>query len=89
MLKEFTQKVRNFATDVESRGTDDSKLIAPFNNTQIFKLKAQPTLAFFATVNQMFGGPSQLPTTAERSVIKSLCNPRNICLTVAKNAFVG
>ena len=26
----------------------------------------------FATVNQMFGGSSQLPTTAERAVIKSL-----------------
>ena len=29
------------------------------------KIKAQPTNAFFATVNQMFGGSSQLPTTAE------------------------
>ena len=36
------------------------------------KLKAQPTNAFFATVNQMFGGSSQLPTTAEQLVIKSL-----------------
>ena len=35
------------------------------------KFKAQPTNAFFATVNQMFGGSSQLPTTAERAVIKS------------------
>ena len=33
--------------------------------------KAQPTNAFFATVNQMFGGSSQLPTIAERVVIKS------------------
>ena len=31
------------------------------------KLKAQPTNAFFATVNQMFGGSSQLPTTACRA----------------------
>ena len=31
----------------------------------------QLTNAFFATVNQMFGGSSQLPTTAERAVIKS------------------
>ena len=29
--------------------------------------------AFFATVNQMFTGSSQLPTTAERAVMKSLC----------------
>jgi len=30
------------------------------------KFKAQPTNAFFATVNQMFGGSSQL-ATAERA----------------------
>ena len=36
------------------------------------KLKAQPTNAFFATVNQMFGGASQFPITAEVAVIKSL-----------------
>ena len=36
------------------------------------KFKAEPTNAFFATANQMFGGSSQLPTTAERPVIKSL-----------------
>ena len=35
------------------------------------KFKAQPTNAFFATVNQMFGDFSQLRTTAERAVIKS------------------
>ena len=40
-------------------------LTAPFNNTRTLKLKAQPTNAFFATVNQMFGDSSQLPTTAE------------------------
>ena len=33
------------------------------------KFKAQPTNAFSATVNQMFGGSSQLPTTAERSSV--------------------
>ena len=31
------------------------------------KFKAQPTNEFFATVNQIFGGYSQLPTTAERA----------------------
>ena len=36
-------------------------LTAPFNNMQTQKFKAQPTNAFFATVNQMFGGSSQLP----------------------------
>lgn len=37
------------------------------------KLKAQPTNAFFTPVNQIFGGSSQLLTTAERAVIKSNC----------------
>jgi len=44
----------------------------PFNNMRSLKFQAQPTNAFFATVNQMSGGFSQLPTTAERAVIKSL-----------------
>ena len=46
-------------------------MTAPFNKT--LKFKAQPTNAFFATLNQMFDGSSQIPTTAERMVIKSLC----------------
>ena len=69
------------------------------------KFKVQLTNAFFATVNQMLCGSSQLPTTAERAVIKSLstvqttkqCSavvvsweePQNVWLTAAKNAFVG
>ena len=32
------------------------------------KFKAKPTNGFFTTVNQMFGGFSQLSTTAERAV---------------------
>ena len=44
-----------------------------FNNMRTLKFKAQPTNAFFATVNQMFAGSSQLSTAAERAVIKSLC----------------
>ena len=40
-------------------------ITAPSKNTQTLKYKAQPTNAFFATVNQMFGGSSQLPTSAE------------------------
>ena len=35
------------------------------------KFKAQSTNAIFAIVNQTFGGFPQLPTTAERAVIKS------------------
>ena len=49
------------------------EITAPFNNMRTLKFKAQPTNAFFATVNQMFGGSSQLPTTAELAVMKSLC----------------
>ena len=36
----------------------------------VLKFKFQPTNAFFATVNQMFCGTSQLPTTAEHAVIQ-------------------
>ena len=39
-----------------------SLFTAPFKNTRTPKFKAQPTNAFFATVNQIFGGSSQLPT---------------------------
>ena len=39
-----------------------AEFTAPFNNTRTLKFKAQSTNAFFATVNQMFGGSSQLPT---------------------------
>ena len=37
-------------------------VVAHFNNMRTLKFKGQPTNAFFATVNQMFGGSSQLPT---------------------------
>ena len=47
-------------------------ITAPFNNMRTLTLKAQPTNAFFTTVNQVFGDSSQLPTTAEPAVIKSL-----------------
>ena len=50
-----------------------SVLIAPFSNMRTLKFKAQPTNAFFAAVNQMFAGSSQLSTAAERAMIKSLC----------------
>ena len=44
-------------------------LTAPFNNMRTLKFKAQPTNVFFATVNQMFGGSSQLTT-----VLSELCS---------------
>ena len=40
----------------------DTKLTELFSNMPTLKLKARPINAFFATVNQMFGGSSQLPT---------------------------
>ena len=49
---------------------------ALFNNTRTLKLKAQPTNAFFAAVNQVFGGSSQLTTTAE------LCSLSELCTTI-------
>ena len=59
---------------MNNRMKDKSENItAPFNNMRTLKFKAQPTNAFFATVNQMFAGSSQLSTAAERAVIKSLC----------------
>ena len=50
----------------------DNSLTAPFNNMRTLKFKCQPTNAFFATVNQMLEGSSQLQTTVGRTVIKSL-----------------
>ena len=53
-------------------GENSCTITAPFNNIRTLKFKSQPTNAFFATVNQMFVGSSQPPTTAEHAVIKSL-----------------
>ena len=44
-------------------------LTALFNNMRTRQFSTDKCV--FATVNQMFGGFSQLPTTAERAVIKS------------------
>ena len=47
---------------------------ALFNNRRTLKLKAKPTNAFFAAVNQAFGGGSpQLTTTAELCLLSQLC----------------
>ena len=50
---------------------DCVEFTAVFNNMRTLKFNSQPTNAFFATVNQLFGGSFQLPTTAECAVIKS------------------
>ena len=49
---------------------------ALFNNTRTLRLKAKPTNAFFATVNQVFGVSSQLTNTAE------LCSLSELCTTI-------
>ena len=80
-------------------------ITAPLYIMRALKFKAQPTKSFFATVNQIFGGSSQAPTTAESVVMKSLstgqtmkqCSagvgsleePPNIWLTIPENDFVG
>ena len=69
------------------------------------KTQSSTDKCVFATVNQVFGGSSQLPTTAEHcfivwSVLNDLITarsavverreePPSIWLTVAKTAFVG
>ena len=42
---------------------------APFNTMETLKFKAQWTNGIFATVPQMFGGYSQLPTAAEHCFV--------------------
>ena len=77
--KQETPSKKRFIPDIAKelpacRGNCNPRgITAPFNNMPTLKFKAQPTNAFFATVNQMFAGSSQLSTAAERAVIKSLC----------------
>ena len=47
----------------------------------LVKLKAQPTTASFATVNQMFGGSSQLSTTAQLhndQIVEHISDNKNV-----------
>ena len=62
------------------QSTTVTNITAPFNNIRTPEFKAQPTNAFFTTVNQLFGGSSQLPTmlckrfdliTAHSAVVRS------------------
>ena len=46
-------------------GLSNLPFTATFYNMWTPKLKDQPTNVFFAAVNHLFGGSSQLPTTAE------------------------
>ena len=67
----------------------EADVAAPFNNMRTLTFKAQPTNAFFATVNQVFGDSSQLPTTVERAVIKSLSWLSTVQITKECSAVVG
>ena len=76
-----------------------------FDKVQTLKFKAQPTNSFSATINQMLGGSSQLPTTSEHcfvvwtvlndlitvrsAVVGGFEKPPKIWLAVEKYAFVG
>ena len=70
------KKMMRPAGEKWSPDNQDGYFTALFNNTRTLKLKAQPTNAFFAAVNQMFGGSSQLTTTAE------LCSLSELCTTI-------
>ena len=64
-----------------------NSVTAPFNNMRTLTFNSQPTNAFFATANQVFGDSSQLPTTVECTVIKSLSPQRSnecACLSHAR-----
>ena len=58
----------------------------PFNNMWTLKFKAQQTNVFFATINQMLAGSSQLSTAAERSnqiVVHSSDNEQGSAVVVS------
>ena len=80
--------MENTLLDLQSSSypTQPHSITAPFNNMRTPTFKAQPTNAFFATVNQVFGDSSQLPTTVERAVIKSLST---VQITKQCSAVVG
>ena len=104
LLGLFWNANRNISTN---KKTYEKRFVdyCTFNNMQTLQFKAQPTNAFFATINQVLSDSSQLPTTAEGTVIKSMSTvqttkqystvvgsweePPNIWLTVVKNAFVS
>ena len=67
------KRTKVLKTRITRLATIVSLLTAPFSNmrTLKFKARARPTNTFFATVNYMLGYSSQLPTSAERPVIKS------------------
>ena len=66
--------VLNFRVLMLLKGAVKSKeeknvVYCAFNNMRSLKFKAQPTNAFFSTINQIIGGSSQLPT-----LLSGLCS---------------
>ena len=60
-IKKAETKCPTFKTGIlTSNYLLETLFTALFNNTRTLKLKAQPTNAFFAAVNQVFGGPPSL-----------------------------
>ena len=55
-LEKLVTTLENFTNPFIEQSND--LFTALFNNTRTLKLKAQPTNAFFAAVNQVFGGSS-------------------------------
>ena len=71
LMTRATKKEQATTDEFENKFNEHTAL---FNNMRTPTFKAQPTNAFFATVDQVFGDSSKLPTTVERAVIKSLSN---------------
>ena len=72
LIMNFTMTLNFVKIHLATTSWIHSYFTAPFNNMRTLKFKAQPTNAFFASVNQMFADSSQLSTAAECTVIKSL-----------------
>ena len=73
LLRSSFTFLRLCVEELSCRTRIDYKLrsAAPVKNTSTLKFKVQPTNAFLATLNQMFGSSSPLLTAADRAVIKS------------------
>ena len=62
------------------------RLTVLFNNMRTLKFEGRPTNAFFAAVNQMFAGSSQLTTTVKHCFfVRTMHNE----LITARSAVVG
>jgi len=58
-----------FRSDPVIENTQVEAITVPFNKMRTPKFKAQLSNAFFAIPNEMFGGSSQILTTAEHCFV--------------------